>query len=64
MKLPITSWVVFIHNQELGTFNPKFPTCDEANEFANAMRLLNDNCVVSEPYPVVMTKVVKEYVNH
>jgi hypothetical protein len=64
MKLPVTSWVVFIHNQDVGTFTPKFPSCDEANEFANAMRLLNDNSVVSEPYPVVATKVIKEYVKN
>jgi hypothetical protein len=64
MKLPVTSWVVFIHSQDVGTFTPKFPSCDEANEFANAMRLLNDNSVVSEPYPVVATKVIKEYVKN
>lgn len=64
MKLPITSWVVFVHNQDIGTFTPKFPTCDEANEFANAMRLLSENATVSEPYPVVATKTIKEYCNN
>ena len=64
MRLPVTSYVVFIHNEDTGTFTPKFASIDEAEEFANAMRLLSNDTTVSEPYPIVATKVVKEYVKH
>jgi len=56
MLLPITSWIVFIHNQDVGTFSPAFPDLDSAEDFANAMRLLIDNAAVSEPVPIQATK--------
>jgi hypothetical protein len=59
MKLPVTTWVVMIHNQDVGTFAPAFPNLDEAEEFSNAMRLLNDNMAVSEPVPVVPTNTLR-----
>jgi len=56
MNLPITSYVVFIHNEDIGTFAPAFPDLDQAEEFANALRAVTNNLVVSEPNPVVATQ--------
>lgn len=58
MKLPITSYVVFVHNEDIGTFAPAFPDLDTAEEFANALRAIADNLVVSEPNPVVATQAI------
>lgn len=52
MKLPVTSWIVFLYNQDVGTFSPAFPDLDSAEEFSNAMRLISNNLAVSEPVPV------------
>ena len=59
--LKTASWIVMMHNQGTGTFAPSFPTIDEAEEFANAMRLLTNNVAVSEPVPVVKTETIKLY---
>jgi hypothetical protein len=56
MTLPITSYVVFVYNEDIGTFAPAFPDLDQAEEFANALRAVTDNLVVSEPNPVVATQ--------
>jgi len=58
MKLPVTSYVVFVHNEDIGTFAPAFPDIDTAEEFANAIRAVSDNLVVSEPNPVVATQAI------
>lgn len=58
MKLPITSYVVFVHNEDIGTFAPAFPDIDTAEEFANAIRAITDNLVVSEPNPVIATQAI------
>ena len=58
MKLPITSYVVFVHNEDIGTFAPAFPDIDTAEEFANAIRAVADNLVVSEPNPVIATQAI------
>lgn len=58
MKLPVTSYVVFVHNEDIGTFAPAFPDIDTAEEFANAIRAISDNLVVSEPNPVVATQAI------
>ena len=61
MAMPITSWIVFLYNQDLGAFTPAFPNLDEAEEFANAMRLASDRLVVSEPVPVTpVQQIVRE----
>jgi hypothetical protein len=56
MKLPITSYVVFVYNEDIGTFAPAFPDIDSAEEFANAIRAITSNLVVSEPNPVIATQ--------
>jgi hypothetical protein len=56
MKLPITSYVVFVYNEDIGTFAPAFPDIDSAEEFANAIRAITNNLVVSEPNPVIATQ--------
>jgi hypothetical protein len=58
MKLPITGYVVFVHNEDIGTFAPAFPDIDTAEEFANAIRAITDNLVVSEPNPVIATQAI------
>ena len=58
MKLPITSYVVFVHNEYIGTFAPAFPDLDSAEEFANALRAATENLVVSEPNPVIATQAI------
>lgn len=52
MKLPVTSYVVLMYNEDLGAFAPAFPDIDRAEEFANAMRLATNNLAISEPIPV------------
>lgn len=52
MGFPVTSFVVFVFNGDIGTHAPAFPTWDEAEEFANSLRVATSNLVVSEPYPV------------
>ncbi len=52
MKLPITSYVVLMYNEDVGAFAPAFPDLDKAEEFANAMRLATSNLAISEPVPV------------
>jgi hypothetical protein len=58
MKLPISSYVVFVHNEDIGTFAPAFPDIDSAEEFANALRAVTENLVVSEPNPVIATQAI------
>lgn len=52
MQLPITSYVVLMYNEDIGSFAPAFPDIDRAEEFANAMRLATNNLAISEPIPV------------
>ena len=52
MQLPITSYVVLMYNEDIGSFAPAFPDMDRAEEFANAMRLATNNLAISEPIPV------------
>ena len=52
MQLPVTSYVVMMYNEDIGAFAPAFPNLDEAEEFANAMRLATTNLAISEPVPV------------
>lgn len=55
MKLPVTAYVVMLHNNDVGTFAPAFPTLDEAIEFSNALRLITQDTAVAEPVPLVAT---------
>lgn len=59
MNLPITSWVVFVYNEDIGAHTPAFPDLDSAEEFANAIRATTTGIVVSEPNPVVATQEIK-----
>jgi len=47
---------VFVYNEDIGTFAPAFPDIDSAEEFANAIRAITNNLVVSEPNPVIATQ--------
>ena len=55
MKLPVTAYLVMMHHHDVGTFAPAFPNLDDAIEFSNAMRLVNDQLSVAEPVPLVST---------
>lgn len=59
MTFPVTSYVVFVHNGDVGTHAPAFPTWDEAEEFANSLRAVANNLVVSEPYPVTPVQEIR-----
>lgn len=52
MKFPVTSYVVFMYNEDIGSFAPAFPDLDSAENFANAMRLATSNLAISEPVPI------------
>lgn len=53
MDLVATGYLVMMHHNEAGTFAPAFPTLDDAEEFANAMRLITEGIAISEPVPIV-----------
>jgi|GEM_PF-2562658 len=56
MNLPVTSYVVFLYNGDIGAHTPAFPDLDSAEEFANALRAATTNLVISEPCPVLATQ--------
>ena len=58
MKFPITSYVVFVHNQTIGAHAPKFEKIDDAENSANAIRAIT-SLTVSEPIPVIVTEEAK-----
>lgn len=69
MKLPVTAYLVMIHHHDVGTFAPAFSNLDDAIEFSNAMRLINDQLSVAEPVPLVSTvspvaDKVQDWVHH
>jgi len=59
MDLPITSYIVFVYNGDIGAHTPAFPDLDSAEEFANSLRAVASNLVVSEPCPVVATQEIQ-----
>jgi len=59
MNLPVTGYVVFVYNEDIGAHSPTFPDLDTAEEFANALRAVTKNLVVSEPNPVVAVEELK-----
>tara|TARA_Y100001963_G_scaffold284_1_gene408 strand:- start:359 stop:559 length:201 start_codon:yes stop_codon:yes gene_type:complete len=57
MAFPVTGYVVFILYIDTNkTHIPQFETMDEAELFANEMRAATAHCIISEPYPVVLTE--------
>ena len=59
MVFPITSYIVFVYQGEVGTHAPHFPSMDEAEKFANDLRAVSNNLTVSEPIPVTATESYK-----
>jgi hypothetical protein len=61
MTIPVTShYVVMLYNEDIGAFAPAFPSFDEAEEFANAIRaVVGDKLAIAEPVPVVATESLK-----
>ena len=59
MVFPVTSYIVFIYQGEVGTHAPHFPSLDEAEKFANDLRAVSNNLTVSEPIPVTATESYK-----
>ena len=39
MKFPITGYVVFVYNDMIGAHAPQFKSMDEAESFANGVRV-------------------------
>ena len=58
MKFPVTGYVVFVYNDMIGAHAPQFKSMDEAESFANGVRVTT-NLTVSEPMPIVLTDQIK-----
>ena len=58
MAFPITGYVVFVYQPDVGAHAPQFQSIDEAEKFANDLRALT-KLTVSEPIPVIATEEVK-----
>ena len=58
MKFPVTGYVVFVYNDKIGAHAPQFKSFDEAESFANGVRVTT-NLTVSEPMPIVLTDQIK-----
>ena len=58
MAFPITGYVVFVYQAEIGAHSPQFQSMDEAEKFANDLRATT-TLTVSEPIPVTATEEVK-----
>ena len=58
MKFPVTGYVVFVYNDKIGAHAPQFKSMDEAESFANGVRVTT-NLTVSEPMPIVLTDQIK-----
>ena len=58
-------YVIFIRietKEDKKLYTPSFPTLDEAEVYANHMRLLlPKEAIVSEPYPIVSDSLEKEF---
>ena len=48
MAFPVTGYVVFVYNDKIGSHAPQFKSMDEAESFANGVRVTT-NLTVSEP---------------
>ena len=58
MAFPVTGYVVFVYQSDVGAHAPQFQSMDEAEKFANDLRALT-NLTVSEPIPVLATESYK-----
>ena len=58
MQFPVTGYVVFVYNDKIGAHAPQFKSIDEAESFANVVRVTT-NLTVSEPMPIVLTDQIK-----
>ena len=58
MAFPVTGYVVFVYQPDVGAHAPQFQSMDEAEKFANDLRALT-KLTVSEPIPVIATEEVK-----
>ena len=58
MQFPVTSYVVFVHNQTIGAHAPQFESIDDAENFANSIRATT-SLTVSEPIPVILSEEFK-----
>ena len=58
MQFPVTGYVVFVYNDKIGAQAPQFKSIDEAESFANGVRVTT-NLTVSEPMPIVLTDQIK-----
>ena len=58
MNFPVTGYVVFVYNDKIGAHAPQFKSMDEAESFANGVRVTT-GLTVSEPIPVVLTDQIK-----
>ena len=58
MGFPVTAYIVFVDQTDVGPHAPRFKTIDEAEKFANDLRALT-KLTVSEPIPEVATENMK-----
>ena len=58
MQFPVTGYVIFVYNDKIGAHAPQFKSIDEAESFANGVRVTT-NLTVSEPMPIVLTDQIK-----
>ena len=58
MAFPVTGYVVFVYQPDVGAHAPQFQSLDEAEKFANDLRALT-KLTVSEPIPVIATETYK-----
>ena len=58
MAFPITGYVVFVYQPDVGAHAPQFQSIDEAEKFANDLRAIT-KLTVSEPIPVIATEEMK-----
>ena len=58
MAFPVTGYLVFVYQADVGAHAPQFQSMDEAEKFANDLRALT-NLTVSEPIPVIATESYK-----
>ena len=47
MTFPVTGYVVFVYNDKIGSHAPQFKSMDEAESFANGVRVTTNLTAVS-----------------
>ena len=58
MAFPVTGYVVFVYQSDVGAHAPQFQSMDEAEKFANDLRAIT-KLTVSEPIPVIASEEIK-----